>query len=102
MIRRPPRSTLFPYTTLFRSGYGDLLGEARRSAGRPEGPDVWLYTPMALDAAQSLGAGRLVYDVMDDLASFKDAPAGLVLRQPRLLAEADVGFTGGERESTRL
>src|SRR3712207_9499110 len=22
MIRRPPRSTLFPYTTLFRSGYG--------------------------------------------------------------------------------
>src|SRR3712207_8024127 len=23
MIRRPPRSTLFPYTTLFRSGCGD-------------------------------------------------------------------------------
>src|SRR3712207_8629707 len=25
MIRRPPRSTLFPYTTLFRSGYGLAL-----------------------------------------------------------------------------
>src|SRR5258708_9591146 len=25
MIRRPPRSTLFPYTTLFRSGYGHAL-----------------------------------------------------------------------------
>src|SRR2546429_2320153 len=24
MIRRPPRSTLFPYTTLFRSDHGDL------------------------------------------------------------------------------
>src|SRR5688572_32342175 len=24
MIRRPPRSTLFPYTTLFRSGLADL------------------------------------------------------------------------------
>src|SRR5256885_2472875 len=24
MIRRPPRSTLFPYTTLFRSRHGDL------------------------------------------------------------------------------
>src|SRR5438552_12856987 len=23
MIRRPPRSTLFPYTTLFRSGHAD-------------------------------------------------------------------------------
>src|SRR5688572_32696926 len=25
MIRRPPRSTLFPYTTLFRSAAGDAL-----------------------------------------------------------------------------
>src|SRR3712207_7781377 len=24
MMRRPPRSTLFPYTTLFRSGYSSL------------------------------------------------------------------------------
>src|SRR2546429_3890727 len=35
MIRRPPRSTLFPYTTLFRSQYGlltalDLTGEANQ------------------------------------------------------------------------
>src|SRR5690242_20938589 len=28
MIRRPPRSTLFPYTTLFRSGLGER-GRAR-------------------------------------------------------------------------
>src|SRR2546425_7995032 len=27
MIRRPPRSTLFPYTTLFRSLPGDVLAE---------------------------------------------------------------------------
>src|SRR5258708_20310791 len=26
MIRRPPRSTLFPYTTLFRSGTNDFHG----------------------------------------------------------------------------
>src|SRR5256886_17531853 len=25
MIRRPPRSTLFPYTTLFRSGFAGVL-----------------------------------------------------------------------------
>src|SRR2546430_16249584 len=32
MIRRPPRSTLFPYTTLFRSGQDDLFfDEARNS-----------------------------------------------------------------------
>src|SRR3712207_7003886 len=27
MIRRPPRSTLFPYTTLFRSSVADKTGE---------------------------------------------------------------------------
>src|SRR5260221_6883649 len=34
MIRRPPRSTLFPYTTLFRSG-GDKLPLAVRIAVGP-------------------------------------------------------------------
>src|SRR3712207_7952243 len=31
MIRRPPRSTLFPYTTLFRSGF-EAVGEAALNA----------------------------------------------------------------------
>src|SRR2546430_7053575 len=36
MIRRPPRSTLFPYTTLFRSDAGAAAADgARRSAGGP-------------------------------------------------------------------
>src|SRR3712207_6855138 len=30
MIRRPPRSTLFPYTTLFRSGYARVRGADMR------------------------------------------------------------------------
>src|SRR5260370_17428490 len=41
MIRRPPRSTLFPYTTLFRSSEdrGALRARAARGAGRhPRAP----------------------------------------------------------------
>src|SRR2546422_7397001 len=34
MIRRPPRSTLFPYTTLFRSGPGPPTSPA---SGTPQG-----------------------------------------------------------------
>src|SRR2546429_5648073 len=35
MIRRPPRSTLFPYTTLFRSSSGRFIKfRARRSTSR--------------------------------------------------------------------
>src|SRR3712207_6886716 len=40
MIRRPPRSTLFPYTTLFRSGprtgERDDVGRRREGVGRDE------------------------------------------------------------------
>src|SRR5215813_14563385 len=36
MIRRPPRSTLFPYTTLFRSA-----SPARRPTGGPGSGDAW-------------------------------------------------------------
>src|SRR3712207_8800655 len=39
MIRRPPRSTLFPYTTLFRSARGARAGVDERSemSGDPGG-----------------------------------------------------------------
>src|SRR2546430_7616350 len=41
MIRRPPRSTLFPYTTLFRSGFrseaNSGTGDLRRTPGIPRG-----------------------------------------------------------------
>src|SRR5439155_14787045 len=40
MIRRPPRSTLFPYTTLFRSSNGPRSPRPRPAArgGSAEGP----------------------------------------------------------------
>src|SRR2546422_4257688 len=34
MIRRPPRSTLFPYTTLFRSQAGDAVDLEHAPVGR--------------------------------------------------------------------
>src|SRR3712207_7529852 len=70
MIRRPPRSTLFPYTTLFRSGdrdtdegvhgRGDLLLEVRGVAlvvgeGRHGGEGALLLE--ALQVAEHLQGG---------------------------------------------
>src|SRR2546430_9422824 len=51
MIRRPPRSTLFPYTTLFRSARGDVAG--RRVAGPETG---------ASGVCGALGGGELMAD----------------------------------------
>src|SRR5438552_11694419 len=39
MIRRPPGSTLFPYTTLFRSRAADVLHEGRDGHGRQDADD---------------------------------------------------------------
>src|SRR5438034_7423393 len=39
MIRRPPRSTLFPYTTLFRSQSRPIEGERER----PDGTPAWRW-----------------------------------------------------------
>src|SRR2546423_9593417 len=60
MIRRPPRSTLFPYTTLFRSRRHHRATEistatpARATSGRPTLPNAErpVSTP-AFDAARS-------------------------------------------------
>src|SRR2546426_6931507 len=40
MIRRPPRSTLFPYTTLFRSGFHRLPPAALQAVAHRAARDV--------------------------------------------------------------
>src|SRR3712207_8575312 len=42
MIRRPPRSTLFPYTTLFRSYDHGLFRQAIHDGRQIELPEDWL------------------------------------------------------------
>src|SRR2546430_11012785 len=57
MIRRPPRSTLFPYTTLFRSLLGDHAEGHRRDL--PGAHCAFAFVPPQGDAAPSR-ARRLV------------------------------------------
>src|SRR5256885_11167768 len=80
MIRRPPRSTLFPYTTLFRSHGRDLLTlfEHRFEDLHPDIDVRWL----------DMGS----QDVYDRLRSERANP------------QADVWFGGPslDRKSTRL
>src|SRR3712207_9524766 len=87
MIRRPPRSTLFPYTTLFRS---DVLGE-------PVGevPDVERD-------AQLVGDPAGVVRVLDAAAAAGAAAQGLPVRGEREVDAGDVvpgvdGEGGGDR-----
>src|SRR3989449_7631700 len=88
MIRRPPRSTLFPYTTLFRSERDAAL----RQVLRPDAPAVRLDDALA-DREAEPGApaavGPPAVELLEDLVLL---PAG----QPR----AAVGDL--DRKSTRL
>src|SRR3712207_8032239 len=59
MIRRPPRSTLFPYTTLFRSDQGDR-GQGRVSlAVAADAADARGDRPHAEDGPSARGSGRV-------------------------------------------
>src|SRR3712207_9056548 len=61
MIRRPPRSTLFPYTTLFRSGREPLL-QVLHDLGVAQGgyvPDLVALGYVAQEAAHDLPRARL-------------------------------------------
>ena len=62
-------------------------------AGRK--PLVWLYTPMMLALAEAFPEAAVVYDCMDDLASFAFAPPAMRARERDLLERADVVFAGG-------
>jgi UDP-galactopyranose mutase len=56
---------------------------------------VWFYSPMALPLMQDLAPKVVVYDCMDELAAFRNAPRQLLQRESALLKIADVVFTGG-------
>ncbi len=56
---------------------------------------LWFYTPLALPLADGLSPSAVVYDCMDELSAFLNAPKQLLDREERLLKLADVVFTGG-------
>src|SRR5256885_5113635 len=88
MIRRPPRSTLFPYTTLFRSARGSGLG-ARfiRSVESPApSPDSLLFIEAEAPADQRDGEAAVAQQGVMEAAQGE----GLALRGTE------------DRKSTRL
>src|SRR3712207_4497714 len=80
MIRRPPRSTLFPYTTLFRS-----LPIALAVRGRPQGQSLRLE-----EAVAQLGPARLTASGLLDTA----AAAGPVFEGTARLEASDLAPLG--------
>jgi UDP-galactopyranose mutase len=57
---------------------------------------LWYYTPMAIGFTAGLEPAAVVYDCMDELSLFRGAPPSLLDRERRLLAIADLVFTGGQ------
>src|SRR2546426_12277727 len=71
MIRRPPRSTLFPYTTLFRS-VDQPTPFVRFTTGDPDNPGAFYWTtPIQLMPQSPHYAGKVV--ILADEASLSSA-----------------------------
>src|SRR3712207_7567784 len=79
MIRRPPRSTLFPYTTLFRSGIKSFLLERVVLAMVKKIP--FLFTPAGAIVQLVLTAWRLYEFLRDQLSRSEEHTSELQSRQ---------------------
>ncbi len=93
---------LRPHTPIRAPGFHDdqlpVMRELVRDVVQREGLQeygVWFYTPMALPLLQCLEPRAIVYDCMDELKAFKNAPRQLLQRESALLKVANVVFTGG-------
>src|SRR5260221_2935455 len=89
MIRRPPRSTLFPYTTLFRSRRLALLRRhqpARRAAGGPPQREGGALHPGPRTAAAGVGrgGGRRSEEHTSELQSHSDLVCRLLLEKKKI------------------
>jgi glycosyltransferase involved in cell wall biosynthesis len=95
-------TVLVPHTPVKAPGFHDdqldvlypLIDEWFTHQGIAQ-PVVWLYTPMALPLAQKLKPLCLVYDCMDELSAFKDAPQQLLQREALLMKQAALVLSGG-------
>src|SRR5437016_11516104 len=101
MIRRPPRSTLFPYTTLFRSGYLAQRGNgvraaayARRIARRPDQHKIVVHHLMAIDAETLLDKGEFGWPVVHRSEEHTSELQSLTNLVCRLLLEKKKKKTG--------
>src|SRR5256885_4685412 len=72
MIRRPPRSTLFPYTTLFRSQLTD--------GGSREASSAWFTTPVNVQSFTNDFAFQFI-NANSDGMTFTIQNAGLTDRK---------------------
>jgi UDP-galactopyranose mutase len=71
----------------------DMLDEVLAERGTPD--VCWYYTPMMVPIARHLKPECTVYDCMDELANFDQAPPELVGLERELFGMADLVFTGG-------
>lgn len=55
----------------------------------------WYYTPMMYEWSKHLQPEAVVYDCMDELSGFLNAPDGIRQREAELMDRADLVFTGG-------
>lgn len=59
-------------------------------------PVLWYYTPMAIDYTRHLSSCLVVYDCMDELSAFVNAPPKMKELEAELIRTADIIFTGGQ------
>src|SRR5256885_10913373 len=80
MIRRPPRSTLFPYTTLFRSHFRDSRNDFRRTHYYGHGVRTSLTFKVYVRTSDMTAGGKAKGKRSEEHTSELQSPCNLVCR----------------------
>lgn len=58
-------------------------------------PRLWFYSPMFVEMIDQVPHQQVIFDCMDELSAFLDAPQELIQNEQLLLSKSDIVFTGG-------
>src|SRR3712207_6936844 len=95
MIRRPPRSTLFPYTTLFRSHTKKYWDELRAgNITQDDWVDLESRMTRSIGTCNTMGTASTMTSIVDAM--------GLTLPGASSIPAADSSHPRIDRKSTRL
>ncbi len=90
---------VFPNLSVFNS-YTDSIDSTlkllKETLGSQTIATAWFYSPSFVNALKIFSFDKVVFDCMDELTLFKNAPQSLIEQEKELLSKSDIVFTGGK------
>lgn len=90
---------VFPNLSVFTThaeSVDSMLKLLKQTLGTQTIHTAWFYSPSFVNALNIFSFDNVIFDCMDELTLFKNAPQLLIEQEKELLSKSDIVFTGGK------